>query len=52
MALPGRCGASGPDPRLNFGQESGGMTRIQGIVFDMDGTLFDFQATWGPGAGA
>lgn len=23
------------------------MTRIRGIVFDKDGTLFDFQATWG-----
>lgn len=23
------------------------MARIQGIVFDKDGTLFDFQATWG-----
>lgn len=29
------------------GQWAGGMARIQGIVFDKDGTLFDFQATWG-----
>lgn len=27
------------------------MTRIKAIVFDKDGTLFDFQATWGVWAG-
>ena len=26
---------------------SGRMGRIRGVVFDKDGTLFDFQATWG-----
>ncbi|MEM6635364.1 MAG: HAD family hydrolase [Pseudomonadota bacterium] len=28
------------------------MTKIAGIVFDKDGTLFDFQETWGAWAGA
>ena len=28
------------------------MSIIKGIVFDKDGTLFDFQATWGPATAA
>lgn len=32
---------------MNQQRRRGGMTAVKGIIFDKDGTLFDFTATWG-----